>query len=409
MLYPFPMEHDLIDTVVVSLVLAFILGLIFNKLKFPTIFGYLIAGVIIGPFTPGFVADAALANQLAEIGIILLMFGVGLHFSFPDLLKVKKIAVPGALFQMGVAAALGAGVALLAGFSLSHSLVFGFSLSVASTVVLLRALEMRGQVTSESGKIAVGWLIVEDIAMVLALVLLPVIAGMLHSGQEITFSAVMSEVIKVAFKIGGFIVFMVVIGTRLLPRIFNAIAKTKSSELSTLGTLAIALGFAFLAYTVFDASFALGAFLAGLVLNESEVGHKAAEDSLPMRDAFAVLFFVSVGMLFDPMTLLEHPFLVLVTLLVIIVGKAAAALMITSIFRQKRDVSLTIAISLAQIGEFSFILAGMAMTHDLINDTLYNLILAGALLSIALNPFLFKLLDRKLASDKKAEPFPTSP
>lgn len=394
------MEHDLIDTVVVSLVLAFIFGLIFNKLKFPTIFGYLIAGVIIGPHTPGFVADVSLANQLAEIGIILLMFGVGLHFSFPDLLKVKKIAIPGALFQMAVATVLGAGVALMAGFPLSQSLVFGFSLSVASTVVLLRALEMRGAVTSQSGKIAVGWLIVEDIAMVLALVLLPVIAGMLHSGQDITVNAVMSEIIKVAFKIGGFVVFMIVIGTRMLPRIFKAIAKTKSSELSTLGTLAIALGFAFLAYTVFDASFALGAFLAGLVMNESEVGHKAAEDSLPMRDAFAVLFFVSVGMLFDPMTLLEQPLLVLVTVLTIIVGKAAAALVITSLFRQNRETSLTIAISLAQIGEFSFILAGMAMVAGLMDQTLYNLILAGALLSIALNPFLFKLLDRKLAAEK---------
>ncbi len=409
MLYPFAMEHDLIDTVVVSLVLAFILGLIFNKLRFPTIFGYLIAGVLIGPHTPGFVADASLANQLAEIGIILLMFGVGLHFSFPDLMKVKKIAIPGALFQMLVATVLGAAVGLIAGFPPGQSLVFGFSLSVASTVVLLRALEMRGQITTESGKIAVGWLIVEDIAMVLALVLLPVIAGMLHAGEDITFHSVISEVIKVGFKIGGFIVFMIVIGTRLLPRIFNAIARTNSSELSTLGTLAIALGFAFLAYTAFDASFALGAFLAGLVLNESEVGHKAAEDSLPMRDAFAVLFFVSVGMLFDPMTLLEHPLMVLVTLLTIIIGKAAAAMIITSLFKQERETSLTIAISLAQIGEFSFILAGMAMTHNLIEDTLYNLILAGALLSIALNPFLFKLLDRKLAADRKAKAFPSGP
>lgn len=398
------MEHDLIDTVVISLVLAFILGLIFNKLRFPTIFGYLVAGVIIGPYTPGFVADASLANQLAEIGIILLMFGVGLHFSFPDLLKVKKIAIPGALFQMAVATLLGAGVGIVGGFGLVESLIFGFSLSVASTVVLLRALEMRGAVTSQSGKIAVGWLIVEDIAMVLALVLLPVVAGMLQAGQDITIQSLMAEVLKVGFKIGGFIVFMVVIGTRLLPRIFKAIARTKSSELSTLGTLAIALGFAFLAYTVFDASFALGAFLAGLVMNESEVGHKAAEDSLPMRDAFAVLFFVSVGMLFDPMTLIEQPIMVAVTLLTIVVGKAAAALCITSLFKQKKETSLTIAISLAQIGEFSFILAGMGMMYNLLEPALYNLILAGALLSIALNPFLFKLLDRHLNAKPVHEP-----
>lgn len=388
------MEHDLIDTIVVSLVLAFILGFTAKKLKFPAILGYLLAGVMVGPFTPGFVADVSLANQLAEIGIILLMFGVGLHFSFEELLRVRKIALPGAFFQMAVATVIGAFAGIGFGMETQSAIVFGFSLSVASTVVLLRALEARHIVHTETGKIAVGWLIVEDIAMVLALVLLPVIAGMTSSSSEgVEFGVLAKEMVVVLLKIGVFGALMIVVGTRVLPWLLVSISKTKSSELMTLGTLAIATGFAFVAYTVFDASFALGAFLAGLVLSESEIGQKSAEKSLPMRDAFAVLFFVSVGMLFDPAVLWVHPFMVLFTVMVIVVGKSLAALAITTLFRQSKETSFTVAISLAQIGEFSFILASMGVMYGMMSQEAYNFILAGALLSISLNPFLFMLFD----------------
>lgn len=386
------MAHDLIDTVVISIVLAFIFGYIAKKIKFPAILGYLLAGVLIGPHTPGFVADISLANQLAEIGIILLMFGVGLHFSFAELLKVKRIAIPGAFFQMFVATLIGCAAGMVFGMDLKGALVFGFSLSVASTVVLLRALESRHMVNTETGRIAIGWLIVEDIAIVLALVLLPVIASM-HANDTLEAGLIAKEIIFVLLKIGVFGALMIVIGTRVLPWLLVSISKTKSSELATLGTLAIAMGFAFIAYTVFDASFALGAFLAGLVLSESEIGQKSAEKAMPMRDAFAVLFFVSVGMLFNPAILWEHPLMVLATLGVIVLGKALAALLITVLFRQKREVSYAVAISLAQIGEFSFILASMGMTLELMTADAYNLILAGAILSISLNPFLFKWFD----------------
>ncbi|MES2729427.1 MAG: cation:proton antiporter [Pseudomonadota bacterium] len=389
-------EHNLINTLVISLSSAFVFGLIAKKLRLPAIFGYLLAGIMIGPYTPGFVADIGLARQLAEIGIILLMFGVGTHFSLSDLSKVKNIAVPGALFQMAAATVIGLGVGMAMGFDMSSSLIFGFSLSVASTIVLLRALEAHKVLNSESGKIAVGWLIVEDIAMVLALVLLPVFATMMNGSQDISITAIITEVSMVMLKIAGFATLMIFFGRKILPQVLVLIAQLRSRELLTLGTLAIALGFAYLAYAVFDASFALGAFLAGLVLSESEIGQKAAEQSLPMRDAFAVLFFVSVGMLFDPMTLLQQPVFVLLTLGIIIIGKTLAALCITALFKQSKEISYTIALSLAQIGEFSFILAGMALTMDMIPQALYNLILAGALLSIAVNPFLFKLLERYL-------------
>ncbi len=289
------MEYHLINTIVVSLVAAFIFGLGAQKLQLPTIFGYLVAGIMVGPYTPGFVADISLAKQLAEIGIILLMFGVGLHFSFNDLVKVKNIAIPGALFQMLVATLIGAAAVMIMGYDLLTGLIFGFSLSVASTVVLLRALEQRKLLDSPSGKIAVGWLLVEDLAMVLALVLLPVMAEMMKDGEPITFSIIFSETLEVMLKVAGFFLFMGLVGRKLLPVILVAIAKSKSRELLTLGTLAIALGFAFIAYKAFGTSFALGAFLAGLVMSESDIGQKAAEQSLPMRDAFAVLFFVSVG------------------------------------------------------------------------------------------------------------------
>lgn len=397
------MEHALINTLVLSIVAAFVFGLIADRVKFPAIFGYLMAGVMIGPHTPGVIADAHMAQQFAEIGIILLMFGVGLHFSFDALLSVQKIAIPGAIFQVMAATFIGATIAVIAGYDLITGFIFGLSLSVASTVVLLRALELRGALGTDTGKIAAGWLIVEDILMVLALVLLPAITDMVMNGEQVTMSTVSSAAGMVLIKIGIFAVMMIVIGRKAMPWLLVTITKTTSRELAMLGTLAISLGFAYLAFVVFDASFALGAFLAGMVFGESEIGHKAAEQSLPMRDAFAVLFFVSVGMLFDPMVLIEQPIMVIVTLGIIIGGKSAAAMFITHIFRQSREVSMTIAISLAQIGEFSFILAGYALAKGLMPEEMYNLVLAGALLSIAANPFLFRYLDNKILAPAKVK------
>lgn len=390
------MEHTLINTVVASVVGAFVFGLIAKKLKLPAILGYLFAGILIGPHTPGFVADVTVAQQLAEIGVIMLMFGVGMHFSLNDLLMVRKVALPGALFQMFSATVIGALLVKVMGLGWMSGLLFGFALSVASTVVLLRALEHRNLTDSDTGKIAIGWLIVEDIAMVLALVLLPVLAQLVHTQSgDFNLMLVLEEVVKVMLKIGAFAVLMIVGGRRVLPVILVYAAKTRSQELTSLAALALALGFAFVAYALFGASFALGAFLAGLVLNESEIGHKAAEQSLPMRDIFAVLFFVSVGMLFDPMVLVEHPLPVLATLLVIIIGKSAAALMIMRLFKRSWGQSALIAVSLAQIGEFSFIFGSMAVRNELMEPALFNFILAGALLSIGLNHFLFKYLEHK--------------
>lgn len=393
------MEHALINTLIASILTAFVFGMIANKIKLPAILGYLLAGVMIGPHTPGYVGDVDLAKQLAEIGIILLMFGVGVHFSFRDLMEVRKIALPGALVQMISATLIGALAAKFMGYGWVQGMMFGFALSVASTIVLIRTLEQRNQLDGVGGKIAVGWLIVEDIGMVLALVMLPVLASMLQSGEPFNASLLISTALTVMFKIGGFFAFMLVVGRRFLPWLLVTIAKMRSYELSTLGTLAIALGFASIAYLVFDASLALGAFLAGMVLGESEVGRKSAKNSLPMRDAFSVLFFVSVGMLFDPMTLLNQPVAVLMTLAIIVVAKSIAALAITRLFNQSRETGYTVAFGLAQIGEFSFIFGGLAMTHQLLSLELYNLILAGAILSIMVNPFLFRFYD--MVAEKK--------
>lgn len=393
------MDYTLIKTIVASIVTAFIFGMIARKLKLPAIFGYLLAGVVIGPNTPGFVADVSLAKQLAEIGIILLMFGVGLHFSFKELLESRKIALPGAITQILSATIIGGILGMLLGYEPLPSIIFGFSLSVASTIVLLRALEHRNLLDTQAGKIAVSWLIVEDIIMVLALVMIPVIAEIISGDTVASLSLIGTTVLTVLFKVGGFFAFMLIFGRRFLPWLLVSIAKLRSAELSTLGTLAIALGFASIAYVVFDASLALGAFLAGVMLNESVIGRKSAKNSLPMRDAFSVLFFVSVGMLFNPHILVEEPIAVLMTLFIIIVAKSVAALAITHLFRQPRQVRYTVAIGLAQIGEFSFILGNLALMKGLIIPELYNLILAGAMLSIVVNPFLFRLYDSK-ALDK---------
>ncbi|WFR95772.1 YbaL family putative K(+) efflux transporter [Rhizobium tumorigenes] len=398
------MPHDtpLISTIVMGLVLAFIFGAIANKLRMPPLVGYLVAGVLAGPYTPGFVADQGLAPELAEIGVILLMFGVGLHFSLKDLLSVRFIAVPGALVQIAFATLLGWGLGELMGWSLGGSLVFGLALSVASTVVLLKALQERRLVETERGKIAVGWLIVEDLAMVLALVLIPAAASISGDGHGPVepLSAAVNRMFGLDLGIGGiigmtllkvalFVALMLVFGRRVIPWILHRTAHTGSRELFRLGVLAIALGVAFGAAKLFGVSLALGAFFAGMVLAESELSHRAAQESLPLRDAFAVLFFVSVGMLFDPSILLEHPLLVLATVFIIVVGKSAAAFLIVLAFRKPLGTALTISASLAQIGEFSFILAAMGVELGMLPEQGRDLILAGAIISIILNPLVF--------------------
>jgi CPA2 family monovalent cation:H+ antiporter-2 len=398
------MHHDtpLISTLVIGLVLAFALGALAQRIRISPLVGYLLAGILIGPFTPGYVADQKIADQLAEIGVILLMFGVGLHFSLDDLLKVKAIAIPGAVVQIAVATALGMGLAWLLGWPVAAGLVFGLALSVASTVVLLRALQERRLVETERGRIAVGWLIVEDIAMVLALVLLPVLADTLKAGagQSLTWAELLWPLALTLAKVTGFVVVMLIVGRRVIPWIMHWVAHTGSRELFRLAVLAIALGVAFGAATLFDVSFALGAFFAGMILAESELSQRAAQETLPLRDAFAVLFFVSVGMLVDPAIVLREPLPVLATLLIIVLGKSVAAYLIVRLFRYPPSTALTISASLAQIGEFSFILAGLGVALTLLPPNGRDLILAGAILSILLNPFFFALLDRYLAKEK---------
>jgi monovalent cation:H+ antiporter-2, CPA2 family len=394
------MQHDtnLIDIIAVGLAVAFVLGALANRLKLSPIVGYLIAGILVGPFTPGFVADQELAMQLSELGVMLLMFGVGLHFSLEDLLEVKAIAIPGAMAQIAVATFLGWGLAWGMGWSPLNGFVFGLALSVASTVVLLRALEDRRLLDSNRGRIAVGWLIVEDLVMVLALVLLPVVAEVLGQANQADagagFGSIAAALGWTLVKVSAFVAFMLLVGRRVIPWVLERIAATGSRELFTLAVLAIALGVAFGSAKLFGVSFALGAFFAGMLLNESELSHKAASDSLPLRDAFAVLFFVSVGMLFDPSILLKYPLQVVATFLIIVVGKSLASFAIVRLFGHPKDTALTISASLAQIGEFSFILAGLGLTLKILPQEGHDLILAGALLSIVANPFLFSWLGR---------------
>ncbi len=395
-----PHETTLIATIAMGLVLAFALGFLANRLRLPPLVGYLLAGIVVGPFTPGYVADTGLAQQLAEIGVILLMFGVGLHFSVGDLMAVRRIAVPGAVAQIATATAIGVGIAFTWEWSLGAGLVFGLALSVASTVVLLRALAERGELDSGDGRIAVGWLIVEDLAMVLALVLLPAIAGPL--GGNALGSGAAAHVadgdlwLTLALTLGKVAVFVtlaLVVGKRTVPWLLERVARTGSRELFTLAVLAIALGIAYGSAALFGVSFALGAFFAGVVLSESDLSHQAAADSLPLQDAFAVLFFVSVGMLFDPSILVREPLAVLAVLLVIVFGKSIAAFLIVLAFGYPLRTALTVSASLAQIGEFSFILAGLGLALGLLPQEGKDLILAGALLSITLNPLIFKSVD----------------
>ena len=388
------MHHDisLITTLAAGFGLALILGFIAARLKLPALVGYLLAGIAIGPATPGFVADAQIASQLAEVGVMLLMFGVGLHFSVDDLMAVRKIALPGAVVQMAVATTLGAGVATFWGWSLGAALVFGISLSVASTVVLLKALESRGLVDSGDGRIAVGWLVVEDLAMVLVLVLLPALAPSLGGKATEGARSMGMTIFTTLAQVGGFIAFMLIVGRRLFPWLLWQVTKTGSRELFTLCVIAAAVSIAYGSSAIFGVSFALGAFFAGMVLRESQFSARAAEDTLPLQDAFAVLFFVSVGMLFDPAVILEEPLHVLATVAIVLVGKTLAAFAVVLLLRYPVRTAAIVAASLAQVGEFSFILAGLGMALGLLPKEGNDLILAAALISIALNPVMFSLV-----------------
>ncbi len=388
-----PHEINLITTIAAALGLALVLGFAASRVKIPPLVGYLVAGIVIGPATPGFVADVGLARQLAEIGVMLLMFGVGLHFSLGDLMAVRRIAVPGAVVQIAVATALGVATALFWGWTFGAALVFGLALSVASTVVLLRALDDRGVLDSINGRIATGWLIVEDLVMILVLVLLPPIAGLLGDRSAAGIAGLDGDVwttlgITVA-KVTAFIALMLVVGRRLFPRLLWLVARTGSRELFTLCVVAVAVGVAFGAAALFGVSFALGAFFAGMMMRESEFSHRAAEESLPLRDAFSVLFFVSVGMLFEPQVLIDEPLKVFAVVAIIMVGKTLAAIALVLAFRYPLNTALTVGASLAQIGEFSFILAVLGVDLGLLPTEGQSLILAGALISIALNSLVF--------------------
>ncbi len=384
-----PHASPLIATIVGGLVLAFILGALAFRMRVSPLIGYLLAGVVIGPFTPGYVADQHLANELAELGVILLMFGVGLHFSVKELLAVRAIAVPGALVQIGAAMLLGMGLAWLMGWGAVAGVVFGLALSVASTVVLLRALQERRILDTERGKIAVGWLIVEDLVMVLALVMLPALA---HGGGG--GAGIAATLALTVGKVVAFVAFMLIVGRRAIPWLLHKIAHTGSRELFRLAVLAIALGVAFGAAMLFGVSFALGAFFAGMILAESPLSQRAGEETLPLRDAFAVLFFVSVGMLFNPHVVTDQPIALLGTVAIILFGKSIAAFLIVRAFGRPVKTALTISASLAQIGEFSFILATLGFSLKLIPADARDLILAGAIISIMLNPLLFSAIDR---------------
>ncbi|MFZ5487572.1 MAG: YbaL family putative K(+) efflux transporter [Pseudomonadota bacterium] len=392
------MDHNisLITTLAAGFGIALILGFLAERIRVPALVGYLVAGIIIGPGTPGFVADVQLASQLSEIGVMLLMFGVGLHFSLDDLLAVKRIAVPGAVVQMGLATLLGMAVAWGWDWSWGSGLIFGLSLSCASTVVLLKALESRGVLESMNGRIAVGWLVVEDLATVLVLVLLPPLAGVLGGSEAAHAAAAKPLWITIGqtlLQVGAFLALMLIAGRRVLPWMLWQVSRTGSRELFTLAVVASAIGIAYGAAALFSVSFALGAFFAGMVMRESEFSHRAAEESLPLRDAFSVLFFVSVGMLFDPAILVEQPWHVLAVLAIIIFGKSVAALALVLAFRYPLNTALIVSASLAQIGEFSFILAGLGLSLGLLPAEGMSLVLAGALISIALNPVLFATVE----------------
>ncbi len=385
------MHHSLplIATVAAAFGLALVLGFVAVRLRLPALVGYLVAGILIGPATPGFVADVEIAGELAEIGVMLLMFGVGLHFSLQDLWSVRRIAITGAVVQMLVATALGAAVASGWGWSPAAAVVFGLSLSVASTVVMLKALESRGVLESVNGRIAIGWLIVEDLAMVVVLVLLPPLAALLGTADAKPGVELWLGLGRTLLEVGAFLALMLLAGRRAFPWLLWQVARTGSRELFTLCVVAAAISIAYGAAQLFGVSFALGAFFAGMVLRESEFSHRAAEETLPLRDAFAVLFFVSVGMLFEPRVLVDEPLKVAAVVAIIVVGKSVAAGLLVLLLRYPLNTAFTVSASLAQIGEFSFILAGLGVSLEVLPGEGQSLILAGALVSIALNPLLF--------------------
>jgi len=392
----------LISTVVFALVLAFVFGLGAQRLRLPPLVGYLLAGIALGPFTPGVVADQGIANQLAEIGIILLMFGVGLHFSLDDLLSVRAVAVPGALIQALVAIPLAMGLASWMGWSHGAGLIYGIDLSIASTVVVLRMLQDRRLLETERGKITVGWLIVQDLAMVLVLVLLPVLAGVLRGEGEAPDPSVLLEALVLTFgKIAAFIVVMLLVGKKLIPALLHYVAHTGSRELFRLAVLSIALGFAYGAAELFGVSLALGAFFAGMILSESRLSQQAATESLPLRDAFAVLFFVSVGMLFNPHIVVAEPMALLATLFIVVVAKTIAAYGLVRLSGYGPGSAITISAALAQIGEFSFILAGLGVSLAILPEEGRDLVIAAAILSILISPLLFAGLDMIAAKRAK--------
>ncbi len=409
------MPHDvsLIATIAMGFGGALLFGFIAERVRMPALVGYLLAGILIGPYTPGIVADVAIAAQLSEIGVMLLMFGVGLHFSLDDLMAVRRIAVPGAVVQMGLATVLGMVISSWWGWSWGSGLIFGLSLSCASTVVLLKALEARGILDSMNGRIAVGWLVVEDLATVLVLVMMPPLAGVLGGQMAVPAEdsgPVWLMIGKTVVQVSVFIALMLVVGRRLMPWLLWQVARTGSRELFTLAVIAGAIGIAFGAAELFSVSFALGAFFAGMVMRESEFSHRAAQESLPLRDAFSVLFFVAVGMLFDPAVLMEEPLHVVGVVAIIIIGKSFAAMALVMAFRYPLNTALTVAASLAQIGEFSFILAGLGLSLKLLPEEAMSLVMAGALISIALNPFVFLMIQplrrwllKKSATARKLE------
>jgi CPA2 family monovalent cation:H+ antiporter-2 len=398
-------ETTLITTMIAGIVFAFAFGALAVRLRAPALVGYLAAGVVIGPFTPGYIADTAVAEQFAELGVIFLMFGVGLHFSLADLLAVRRIAVPGALGQMAAAIAMGWGLGFAMGWSVTASLLFGLALSVASTVVLLKALEERSLIDSEQGRIAVGWLIVEDVAMIAALVLIPALVA--ATTEDVSLSPALSllgtdmgpavALGLTVLKLVGFVAVMLVIGKRVMPWLLAMADGSGSAELFRVAVLALALGSALGAALLFDVSVALGAFFAGSIIAETEFAKRADSESAALRDMFAVLFFVSVGMLFDPASVLRQPLALLATVAIIMLGKTVVAYeVVVHVLRVDPRTGVVIAASLAQIGEFSFILAEMGASLNVLPPEARDLILAGAVISIMLNPLAFRAAETAL-------------
>jgi CPA2 family monovalent cation:H+ antiporter-2 len=385
-------NHGLVSTLVAAIVLAFVFGFIAQRLRLSPIVGYLVAGIAVGPYTPGFVAETDFALQLSEIGVILLMFGVGLKISIEDMWSVRWVAVPGSVLQMVAATFMGAGAGMALGMPLAEAVILGVALSIASTIVFMRILEERRLMKTEEGRIGISWLLAEDLVIVLAIVVLPALTAAMATGGAISPAALLSALGVTFLKIAVFIALMLVIGARFFPWLIVRIAHAKSRELLSLGTLALALGVAWAAYYWFDASFALGAFLAGLALNGSKFSHRVAEESLPLRDTFAVIFFVAVGMLFNPTVLIEAPLAVAAIVFVIIAGKAILGYIPMRMLGQSHEASLLIAIGTAQIGEFSFVLAGLGVQLNVMSMETYSLILAGSIISIALNPILMRLV-----------------